>query len=92
MKAIIEGKRYDTKAAIFLGKGSPELSVEDPSWWEAGLYKTPRAGRYFLAGEGWFMTRWKGFGEGIIPLDKAEARAWAEAYLMADWVEQIFDD
>ena len=58
MKAIIEGKRYDTDKAVLVGEASSDFSRSYFGWWEAGLYKTPRSGAFFLAGAGGAMTRW----------------------------------
>lgn len=99
MKATINGLRYDTENAVCIGRAtSPDAeSTTDFSWWEAGLYRTPRAGRFFLAGEGGAMTRFSGAysggagrGSKVIPLDDAEAREWAEEYLAEDEIEAGF--
>lgn len=100
MKAIINGRRYDTDKAILVGTAGSDgnISVNDFSYWEAGLYKTPRSGVFFLAGEGGAMTRWatpignngRSGGSGIIPLDRDEALEWAERYLPSDVIEQHF--
>lgn len=102
MKAIINGKRFDTDKAILVGTASIDgnISVDNFSYWEAGLYKTPRSGAFFLAGEGGAMTRWatpisnngRSGGSGIIPLDRSEAQEWAERYLPAAVVEEHFGD
>lgn len=99
MKAIIEGKRYDTATAELIGEGGGGSSRGDFSWWAAGLYRTPRSGRYFLAGEGGPMTMFRrkagemwGYGRGVHPLTDAEALAWAEQHLDAETVEAAFAD
>lgn len=99
MKAIINGKRYNTDKAILVGETGSSLSRSDFGWWEAGLYKTPRSGAYFLAGQGGPMTRWSksvgnmtSGGEGIHPLDREEALEWAERYLDEAAVEEHFGD
>jgi len=58
LKAIINGLRYDTQKATLLGEGSAGGSHSDFRHWSAGLYKTPRSGKFFLAGDGGPMTRW----------------------------------
>jgi hypothetical protein len=99
MKTIINGTRYDTDKATKIGYayGGSEF-VTDFSYWTATLYVTPRSKRYFLAGQGGPMTRfrrtvapsqWTG-GEALIPLDEAEALEWAEKYLPSDEVEEFF--
>lgn len=100
MKTIINGKRYDTEKSILVGKSDSGGFVNDFSYWEAGLYKTPRSGAFFLAGQGGPMTRWaqpvgsngRSGGSGIIPLDADEALEWAERYLPATSVEEHFAD
>jgi hypothetical protein len=99
MKAIIYGLRYDTAKAILIGEASSDVGRGDFSHWSAGLYKTPRSGRYFLAGEGGPMTRWArsvgnmtGGGEGIIALTREDALAWAEQHLTTNEIEAGFDD
>ncbi len=98
MKAIINGLRYDTDKAICIGEASHGYAG-DFSRWEAGLYRTPRSGRYFLAGSGGPMTRWarsvdsgntRTGGDGIFPMDADEAREWAERYLTTEEVESGF--
>jgi hypothetical protein len=101
MKAIINGKRFDTEKAILIGEGSHGYGG-DFSAWHASLYRTPRSGAYFLAGHGGPMTRWarslgdnnngRTGGSGIIPLDREEALEWAEAHLTAEQVEGAFGD
>jgi hypothetical protein len=98
MKAIINGLRYDTDKATLIGEASSDESRSDFRYWAAGLYVTPRAKRYFLAGEGGAMTRWaqsiglnsRSGGSGIKPLDEADAREWAERYLTVAEVEAAF--
>lgn len=100
MKAIIEGKRYDTEASELIGEAGSNGSRSDFGYWEAGLYRSPRAKRWFLAGEGGPLTQWarrssggmRGYGSGIIPLSDGEALAWAEQHLPADVIEDVFGD
>ncbi|MCF7939510.1 MAG: hypothetical protein K9L68_12995 [Spirochaetales bacterium] len=102
MKQIIEGFRYDTEKAEALGGtdniGAAVDSRSDFNFWEAVLYKTPRSGRYFLAGEGGPLTRFARpagnnamqWGERIIPLAEEDAKTWAEQNLSAEQYEEIF--
>jgi hypothetical protein len=104
MKAIINGKRFDTEKCVLIGetdnlhKGAS--STTDFSYWEAGLYKTPRSGQYFIAGSGGPMSCFGGIlddhsrsgGSGIRPLSKEDALEWAEQHLDADVVEAEFAD
>jgi hypothetical protein len=98
MRVVINGKRYDTSSAILIGEAGYCGPKADLEWWEAGLYKTPRAERYFIAGAGNAMTRWgqrtdnKGRigGFGIFPMQREEALEWAERYLTAEQVTTGF--
>lgn len=97
MKKIINGLRYDTDNAVIIGSASYGYG-RDFSAWDATLYKTPKSGRFFLAGEGGPMTifgRSTGQNEtqggtGLIPMDKNEALAWAEHQLTPEEVEKGF--
>jgi hypothetical protein len=103
MKAVINGKRYDTETAKLIGEadnlGQGVDSVTDFGFWEAGLYVT-KNGNYFLAGEGGAASMFsqpvgsnaRGGGSGIKPLSKDQALEWAERYLDAGTVEQWFGD
>jgi len=107
MKRIIQGVRYDTDKATLIGEtdniGAGASSRSDFSWWEAGLYVTPRSKRYFLAGTGGPMTRFghkvdqhsssgSSGGSKLIPMSKDEALEWAEQYLSTDVIEKYFGD
>ena len=100
MKAIINGLRYDTDKATLLGENSANCSRTDFGWWKAGLYRTPRAGHFFLAGRGGPMTRFahrvsSGGSQGgnkLIPMGLAEAREWAGQYLTTEEVEKGFTE
>lgn len=103
MKRVLNGRIYDTEKAQLvgwannIGKGAD--SIRDFNHWSAGLYKTPRSGRFFLAGEGGPMTRWAvatgsnswSGSEGVFPLNPNEALEWAENYLEAEVIELFFD-
>lgn len=98
MKKIIDGLRYDTEKAIKIGSYANGFGSDFRNW-AATLYRTPRSGRYFLAGEGGPMTRFArsvsnmtGGGDGLFPMTKEEALAWAKQYLDADAIEKHFGD
>ena len=99
MKAIINGKRYDTDKASLIGEACASCPRNDFRYWDAGLYKTA-AGNFFLAGEGGPMTRWAvpagntatAGSSGIFALDSEEALRWAEEHLDPDKVESAFGD
>jgi hypothetical protein len=100
MKKIINGLRYDTDKAIEIGSyDTPGLGMSDFRYWEATLYKTPRSGRFFLAGKGHAMTRFashtgnsSSWGEKLIPMEREGALAWAEQYLDADVIKEHFGE
>lgn len=88
MKAIINGIRYDTENAVEVGSASFSNPC-DFQYWEATLYKTPRSGKFFLAGSGGPMSRYaKSYGRLVLrggskidPLSHQGALEWAKRYL-----------
>jgi hypothetical protein len=97
MKSIINGTRYNTAnatkiCAAWYGYAS------DFSHWEATLYRTPKSGRYFLAGSGGALSRFarsldgntRTGGEGIIPLSQEDAFQFAQQYATQNEVESHF--
>jgi hypothetical protein len=99
MKKIINGLRYNTENAIKIGFYDMGLGHGDFRNWEATLYKTPRSGRFFLAGSGGPMTRFAepcgnmtSGGSGIQPMSRENALAWAEQYLDPEDIEKHFSD
>lgn len=100
MRKIIDGIRYDTNKAIEIGEYSSPHPVSDFQWWQAMLYRTPRSGRYFLAGEGGPMTSFAqpsalggmSYGNKVTPLSRQDALAWVEQYLDSEVVEAEFSD
>lgn len=96
MKAIIDGKRYNTETATEIGRTCSDYGRNDFKWWEEALYKTSK-GQYFLAGRGGPMTSWAeslgdgtSGGEGIRLFTEKRAREWAERYLKPEDVEAHF--
>lgn len=100
MKAIINGKRYDTDKSTKLASASSHCGRSDFGWWRETLYRTPRSGAYFLAGEGHARSHYAtnlgggsyGPGEKITPMSEDEAFAWAQQHLPAAAIEAIFAD
>ena len=97
MKKIINGKRYDTETAEYIGSTSWGDGPRDFNYWSEELYRK-RTGEFFLHGEGGAnskyreeisMNSWSG-GERIIPLTDEEAREWAEEYLDSEAYEKLF--
>jgi hypothetical protein len=97
MKAIINGKRYDTETAELVGDGCSDAGRGDFNYWSARLYKTKK-GTFFLAGEGGARSLFakpcgnngSQGGSGIVPMDDEAARDWAERHLDAAVVETFF--
>lgn len=102
MIKIIDGFRYDTDKAIEIGwsrSPEPQNIEQDLHQWKETLYKTVRAGRFFIHGEGGPLSRWasidgmdRNFGAGILPISAGQARAWCEQYLSehkAAWAEHF---
>ena len=98
MTKIIEGKKYSTETAIFVGSDSYS-HYGDFRWWYEALY-VKKNGEFFLRGEGGPMSRycemigsneWSG-SEAIIPLDYDEAREWAEEHLDYETYVEYFGD
>ena len=97
-RATISGKRFDTDSATLICE-----AVDSRGHWRAALYKTPRSGAYFIAGQGGPMSifaskpgtaHW-GDGQRIIPLDDRKAAfAWACQHFgsKADLIRSEFGD
>jgi len=98
MKAIIEGKRYDTETAREIAHYRNGLGSGDFRHVSETLYRTNK-GAFFLAGEGGPMTRYaEGNGNStwgsseIIPMEDDEALDWLEANGTPESVEKEFPD
>jgi len=90
MRKTIQGRQFDTDRSQVIGG-----YLFDPdagsSWWTATLYRSPKSRRYFLAGEGGIMSRWRG-GKTIIELTDEQAREWAEEHLGEEVVKEHFEE
>ena len=91
MRNVINGKYYRSHTArliVTLPSHFPKIANK---WHETRLYQN-QMGAYFLAGEGGSLSRWAKItphgaipGEGIVPLSKDEALAYAKyAWLPPD--------
>lgn len=86
MKRVIAGRVYNTETATRIcSLPCHAESTSDFSYHDTDLYRT-KNGNYFLAGEGGPMSMWSkshgnstSGGEGITPIDKAEAMEYAES-------------
>lgn len=98
MKAIVNGKRYDTETARFLCALPGPHNSRDFAWDDTSLYRTSK-GAYFIAGEGGPMSRWAqrlgcnewSGGSGLKPVDAEEARSILEQAGAVDILEELFD-
>jgi hypothetical protein len=96
MKAIIEGKRYDTTKAELVAAWSNGYNPGDFHRADEDLYLTPK-GAWFIAGEGGALSGWAERhgsgtcgGSGIRPLSAEEARAWLEEKGETEALEKHF--
>ena len=95
MKKIINGKRYDTDTAEFIGY-KQYLYPGQLEYWREELYRK-RNGEFFLYGIGGPASKygvWEGSSASgastIKPLSIKEAQEWTEKHLSADRYEEIF--
>lgn len=98
MKKIINGKRYDTDTAEFIGRWENIYNSADLQYECEELYKK-KTGEFFMYGEGGpassyavqtGSSSWSG-SEKITPVTINEAKKWAEENLDADEYEKIFE-
>jgi len=98
MKAIINGKKYDTETAEQIaddGFGHPR----DFRYWSEVLYKTKK-GNYFIAGEGGALSKYAVPAGGnstsgssrICALTRAEAFEWCQEHNATEAIEAHFSD
>ena len=100
MKKIIEGKRYNTETATYIGRYRTDtMSRRDFRYLEEELYQK-RTKEFFLYGEGGAMTKYAKYvegcgytdGEKIIPLSEDEARDWVEEHMDVDDYIELFGE
>ena len=84
MTKVINGKTYRSHTAQLIVTVPNPFPKTSNKWHEMRLYRNQR-GAYFLAGEGGSLSRWKKIttrgaipGEGIEPISKDEALAYAK--------------
>ena len=85
MKKIINGKRYDTETAEFIGSVHPGQL----EYWREELYRK-RNGEFFLYVIGGPSSKYGSGNAEIRPLSIKEAQEWTEKHLSADRYEEIF--
>lgn len=98
MKKIINGKKYDTDTAEFVGRYWNGRGATDFTYFEEALFKK-KTGEFFLEGEGGALTAYavpcgSGCSGGckIIPLTEKEARDWVEKNLSYDTFVEFFGE
>ncbi len=84
MRKVITGQTYRTHTAYLIVTLPSLFPKTDNKWHDTRLYRNQQ-GVYFLAGEGGSLSRWAKItsrgaipGEGIEPLSKDNARAYAK--------------
>jgi len=100
MKAIINGRKYDTETASELATArNRNFQWGDFQAWEETLY-VKRTGEFFLYGKGGAATKYatpvghhsSASGDSIVPLTEEDAKRWAERHLRAETYEEIFGE
>ena len=97
MRAIINGKAYDTATAVRMGFWSNGHHYMDPYSKEETLFRK-RTGEFFLLGQGGSETNyaerygkeWTGSAK-VIPLTFEEAESWSKEHLTKEEYELILD-
>ncbi|MBQ6371948.1 MAG: hypothetical protein IJJ22_02370 [Oscillospiraceae bacterium] len=97
MRAIINGKAYDTATAVRMGFWSNGRHYMDPYSKEETLFRK-RTGEFFLLGQGGsetnyaerFGKEWTGSAK-VMPLTFEEAENWSKEHLSKEEYELIFD-
>lgn len=97
MKQIINGKRYDTETAEYIGFDDNMNDASDFGYYKESLYRK-RTGEFFLHGEGNAASKYArstgqnnwSSGEKIIPLSVENAKKWAEEHLSVETYEYTF--
>ena len=95
-RKVIEGKLYDTKETEHVYDVSKP--GYDSNWEQTDMYRT-KNGRFFVAGEGGALTRWRQFngdgwvpGEGIQTISSEEAlKLLEQADAPAGVMEEYFE-
>lgn len=98
MKKVINGKRYNTESARYIGEYNAPYATNDFNWYCETLY-LKQTGEFFLHGEGNALTRYAeqyidgvGYGEKLMPLTDDEARKWVEENLEVDVYDELFGE
>lgn len=98
MNKIINGKRYNTETAEFIGEYANTYNYSDFNYVCEKLYRK-KTGEFFLYGEGGPMSDYAVYSGGnnwssgakIMPLSIDEAKKWGEENLDGDVYESLFE-
>ena len=99
MKAIIDGRKYDTETAEVIDSYGNGRYGNDFYRLEETLYRK-KTGEFFLCGDGGAMTEygrpcgtntWCG-GKRIVPMTEAEAKLWLEQHGDTETYEAVFGE
>lgn len=99
MRAVIDGKRYDTTGATEVAEFANGWDKGNWHFFEEALYRTV-AGSWFLAGSGGPLSKYarsegvtgRCSGERITPLTEAAAQDWLEEHQELAALEAYFGD
>ncbi len=98
MRAVIDGKRYNTETATEVACIENGHNLSDFEYFTEGLYHTGK-GAWFLAGWGNARSPYgtvagntRGSGERITVLTPAEAQEWLEEHGKVDALEAYFGE
>jgi hypothetical protein len=101
MKAVIEGRVYNTKTAEIIHSWDNRFYKSDFHYCEDSLYKTKK-GNFFLVGSGGPLSKysvscgqnsWGGSDNNVTPLTKEEALRWLEDHDGdSSIIEELFSD
>jgi hypothetical protein len=100
MKAIINGKRYDTEKSEEIARGGNGLSPTDFNHYEETLYRTNK-GSWFLVGGGGPASKYakpvgsgghSGSSDNFVALTDKEAYQWLEDHGETEALEQYYSD
>ena len=103
MKAIKNGKRYDTENSELIATYDNGLGISDFRNLSEDLYRTKK-GNWFLVGSGGAMTKYSipagnmksGSSDNIVPITETEAFEWLqhheETYALEKYFSEVIEE